>query len=99
MEEIFAHALFRKNIIPIFSLAIGTILLLVLAFTKIEILFPGFIYVILAIVVNIIYLIYLLITYYNKKIDAKECISRIGITCINIPITILYIFIVFEVIL
>ena len=100
MENIINNPFYIKNYIPIISFVIGTLLLISLAITKVDTIFYiGLLYVFIAICINIIYSIYLLFMAYNKKINSEETLSRLGIAFLNIPITILYIYIVFNVVL
>lgn len=100
MEEIFKNPFYIKNHIPIISFTLGTLLLILLALTRLDsLLYYGFLYVSIAILVNTIYSIYLLIALYQDKISKEETVARLGITMLNIPITILYIYIVFNIIL
>lgn len=100
MEEIFKNPFYQKNYIPVLSFIIGTILLLLLALTgESELLFIGLLYVFIASFINLIYAVFLIFIFYKKQKNNEEVFSRLGITLINIPITILYIYIVFEIIL
>lgn len=100
MENIINNPFYIKNHIPIISFIIGTLLLILLAVTKFDsLLYIGLIYIFVAFLINIIYSIYLLIISYQNKITLEETATRIGITILNIPITFLYIYIVFNVIL
>ena len=100
MEELLKNPVYRKNYVPIISFFLGTILLFSFAILKTDvILYVGLLYIFLAVFINVIYLFYLLIKYYYKKTSLEETLSRLGITLINIPITILYIYIIFNVLL
>lgn len=99
MEKIFKNPIYRENCIPILSFIIGTLILLTYALTEIsDLIFLGLVYVIIASLINLIYSVFLIYTYY-KNIKTKEnSITRIGITLCNIPITLFYIYLVFNVI-
>ena len=100
MQNFINNPFYIKNHIPIISFFLGTFLLIVFALTRVDsLLYYGLMYIFAAILVNIIYSIYLLIISYQKKISLEETVSRLGITMANIPITFLYIYIVFNVIL
>lgn len=100
MEEIVKNQFYLKNYIPILSFFIGTFLLILFAFTRLDsLLYFGLMYIFAAILLNIFYVVYLLIIYYQNKISFKETATRIGFTTLNIPITLFYIYIVFNVIL
>ncbi len=100
MEELLKHPIYLKNYVPILSFIIGTILLFALAITRFDnLLYIGLMYVYLAIAINFIYIFYLIIQFYTKKISSNETLTRFGICTLNIPITILYIYIVFNIIL
>lgn len=100
MENIINNPFYIKNYIPIISFVIGTLLLISLAITRVDsLLYIGLIYIFVAFLINIIYSIYLLIISYQNKITLEETATQIGITILNIPITFLYIYIVFNVIL
>lgn len=99
MENIFKNAFYQKNFIPILSFAIGTVLLLLYALTKINIVpIIGIFYVYLAVFTNCCYLIAIVILHFIKKRNNKETVTRIGITLCNIPITLFYMYLVFNVI-
>jgi hypothetical protein len=99
MEKILKKPFYQKNYIPILSFTIGTVLLFLYALTKINI-FPiiGLFYVYLAVITNCCYLIAIVILHFIKKRNNKETLTRIGITLCNIPITIFYMYLVFNVI-
>jgi hypothetical protein len=100
MENIIKNPFYIKNHIPIISFFIGTLLLILLAVTKFDsLLYIGLTYVVTAFLINIIYSIYLLFILYQNKINIEETATRLGITILNVPITFLYMYIVFNVIL
>lgn len=99
MEELLKNPFYQKNYIPILSFIIGTILLLLYAITKIDILpIIGLYYVYLALFINCCYLVAIIILHFIKKRNYQETLIRIGITICNIPITLFYIYLVFNVI-
>lgn len=100
MENILNNPFYIKNNIPIISFLFGTLLLILLAVTRFDsLLYIGLIYVFTAFLINIIYSIYLLIILHQNKISIEETATRLGITILNIPVTFLYMYIVFNVIL
>lgn len=99
MEEIFKNPFYQKNYIPILSFTIGTILLLLYVITKIDLLpIIGLFYVYLALFINCCYLIALVTLHFIEKRNNLETLTRIGITLCNIPITLFYMYLVFNVI-
>ncbi len=100
MEKIINNPFYIKNHIPIISFVLGTLLLILLALTRLDsLLYYGLLFVFIAVLINTIYSVYLLIVLYQNKISKEETVARLGITMLNIPITILYIYIVFNIIL
>jgi hypothetical protein len=100
MENLINNSFYVKNNIPIISFVFGTLLLISLAMTGVNtLLYIGLIYVFVAFLINTIYSIYLPSISYQNKINLEETATRLGITILNIPITILYIYLVFNVIL
>lgn len=97
MEEKKQIELIEQNIIPIISFVIGASLLLFYAITKYEpLLFIGLFYIYGAALVNTIYLLYLIIQLFKNWENNYEIFIRIGITLSNIPIAILFAYIVFN---
>ena len=89
--------LIEQNIIPIISFAVGASLLLLFASTKYEpLLYIGFLYVSGALLVNTVYLFYLILQLIKNWNNNYEIFIRIGITLSNIPIAILFTYIVFN---
>ena len=84
-------------IVFIISFLLGTLLFLIYITTKNEnLLFTGLLFVLAATFFNcliLLKLIYLLITSKNHKL---YLLVRIGIVCLNIPITIIYLNIIFN---
>ena len=78
-------------IVSIISFLIGTLIFLIYITTENEnLLFTGFLYVLVATFFNsiiLLKLIYLVITSTNYKL---YFLGRIGIVCLNIPITFIY---------
>jgi hypothetical protein len=100
MENIINNPFYIKNHTPIISFIIGTLLLILLAVARFDsLLYIGLTYVVTAFLINIIYSIYLLFILYQNKINIEETATRLGITVLNVPITFLYMYIVFNVIL
>jgi hypothetical protein len=99
MEEIFKSTFYQKNYIPILSFTIGTILLFLYTITKIDLLLIiGLFYVYLALFINCCYLVSIIFKHFIKKRNSQETLIRIGITLCNIPITLFYIYLIFNVI-
>lgn len=99
MEKIFNNPIYQENYIPILSFIIGTLILLTYALTEIsDLIFIGLAYVIIASLINLIYSVYLIYTYYKNVKTKENSITRLGITLCNIPITLFYIYLVFNVI-
>ncbi|WP_339837545.1 hypothetical protein [uncultured Flavobacterium sp.] len=99
MEEILKNPFYQKNYIPILSFTIGTILLSLYAITKINMLpIIGLFYVYLALFINFCYLIAMIILHFIEKRNNQETLIRIGIALCNIPITLFYMYLVFNVI-
>jgi hypothetical protein len=89
----------QQNIIPIVSLIIGTLLLLLFATSKKEeLVIIGLIYVAIALIINSIYLLFLVYSILKNKICKNEFLLRIGIALLNIPISILYLYIISQII-
>lgn len=98
MEKCNPNLIIEQNFIPILSAIIGTILLLLYSTSKLsDVVIIGFIYLLIAIAVNSIYLIYLLYLLYKNKQNKNTIYTRIAITLSNIPISILFVYIVFNV--
>lgn len=99
MDEIFKNPFYQKNCIPILSFIIGTLLLFMYVLTNMsDLIFIGLVYVIIASFINLIYSVFLIYTYYNNVKMKDNSITRLGITLCNIPITIFYMYLVFNVI-
>ncbi|WP_338377251.1 hypothetical protein [uncultured Flavobacterium sp.] len=99
MEEIVKNPFYQKNYIPILSFTIGTILLLLYAITKIDFLpLIGLFYVYFALFANSCYLLAVVTQHFIEKRNSQETLTRIGITLCNIPITLFYMYLVFNVI-
>lgn len=89
--------LIEQNIIPIISFAVGASLLLLFASTKYEpLLYIGLLYVSGALLVNTVYLFYLIIQLVKNWNNNYEIFIRISITLSNIPIAILFTYIVIN---
>jgi hypothetical protein len=100
MENLINNSFYVKNNIPINSFAFGTLLYILLVMTRVNtLLYIGLIYIFVAFLINTIYSIYLPSISYQNKINLEETATRLRITILNIPITILYIYLVFNVIL
>lgn len=97
MEKSNSNSIIEQNIIPIISFAVGASLLLLFASTKYEpLLYIGFLYVSSALLVNTVYLFYLILQLIKNWNNNYEIFIRIGITLSNIPISILFTYIVFN---
>ncbi|WP_320815517.1 hypothetical protein [Flavobacterium sp.] len=97
MEKDKQIELIEQNIIPIISFAVGASLLLSFATTKYEpLLYVGLLYVSGALLINTVYLLYLIIQLIKNWDNNYEIFIRIGITLINIPISILFTYIVIN---
>ncbi|WP_430400997.1 hypothetical protein [Flavobacterium sp.] len=97
MEKDRQIELIEQNIIPIISFAVGASLLLLFASTKYEpLLYIGLIYVSGALLVNTVYLFYLILQLIKNWDNYYEIFIRIGITLSNIPISILFTYIVIN---
>ena len=97
MEKDRQIELIEQNIIPIISFAVGASLLLLFASTKYEpLLYIGLIYVSGALLVNTVYLFYLILQLIQNWDNYYEIFIRIGITLSNIPISILFTYIVIN---
>ncbi len=97
MEKDRQIELIEQNIIPIISFAVGASLLLLFASTKYEpLLYIGLIYISGAIIVNTVYLFYLILQLIKNWDNYYEIFIRIGITLSNIPISILFTYIVIN---
>lgn len=97
MEKDRQIELIEQNIIPIISFAVGASLLLLFASTKYEpLLYIGLIYISGAILVNTVYLFYLILQLIKNWDNYYEIFIRIGITLSNIPISILFTYIVIN---
>ncbi|MFT5754738.1 MAG: hypothetical protein ACI924_001978 [Flavobacterium sp.] len=100
MENLINNSFYVKNNIPIISFAFGTLLYILLVMKRVNtLLYIGLIYIFVAFLINTIYSIYLPSISYQNKINLEETATRLRITILNIPITILYIYLVFNVIL
>lgn len=84
--------------VAIGSFGIGTLLLVIHLCipNSFEILVTGFFYVLFAILVNGITLFYLLYHFIINRIERETIAIRILILMANIPITLIYIYIVFN---
>lgn len=97
MEKDRQIELIKQNIILIISFAVGASLLILFASTKYEpLLYIGFLYVSSALLVNTVYLFYLILQLIKNWNNNYEIFIRIGITLSNIPISILFTYIVFN---
>jgi hypothetical protein len=85
--------------IAILSFVFGTILLaLQLYFNKTEIfLYPGLIFVIVAIVTNILSLLALIISLLGRTTQKLELLKTCGLVLLNIPIAILYFYTIISI--
>lgn len=84
-------------IISIISFILGTLIFLLYITSKNEtLLFIGLLYVIGAIFFNGIILLKLLYLLITSKNQTLYLLKRIGIVCLNIPITIIYLNILFN---
>ncbi|MEQ3661722.1 MAG: hypothetical protein ABNG98_02685 [Flavobacterium sp.] len=89
--------LIEQNIIPIISFAVGASLLLLFASTKYEpLLYIGLLYVSGALLVNTVYLFYLILQLVKNWNNNYEIFIRISITLSNVPIAILFTYIVIN---
>jgi len=99
MEKEKQIELIEQNIIPIVSLIGGTFLLLFFATSKKEeLIIIGLIYVFIAISINSIYALFLVYRLFKNRINRNEFLIRIGIAILNIPISILYLYIISHII-
>jgi len=97
MEKDRQIELIEQNIIPIISFAVGASLLLLFASTKYDpLLYIGLLYVSGALLINTVYLFYLILQLIKNWDNNNEIFIRIGITLSNIPIAILFTYIVFN---
>jgi hypothetical protein len=97
MKKSDSNIIFEQNIIPIISFAVGASLLLLFASTKYEpLLYIGFLYVSGALLINTVYLFYLILQLIKNWNNNYEIFIRIGITLSNIPISILFTYIVIN---
>jgi len=99
MKENNQIEIIEQNIIPIVSLIGGTFLLLFFASSKKEeLIIIGLIYVFIAISINSIYVLFLMYRLFKNRISRNELLIRIGIAILNIPISILYLYIISHII-
>lgn len=99
MKENNQIEIIEQNIIPIVSLIGGTFLLLFFASSKKEeLVIIGIIYVFIAIIINSIYVLFLVYRLLKNRISRNELLIRIGIAILNIPISILYLYIISHII-
>jgi Na+-transporting methylmalonyl-CoA/oxaloacetate decarboxylase beta subunit len=97
MKKSDSNIIIEQNIIPIISFVVGASLLLLFASTKYEpLLYIGLLYVSGAILVNTVYLFYLILQLIKNWDNNYEIFIRIGITLSNIPISILFTYIVIN---
>ena len=97
MEKDRQIELIEQNIIPIISFAVGASLLLLFASTKYDpLLYIGLLYVSGALLINTVYLFYLILQLIKNWDNNNEIFIRIGITLSNIPISILFTYIVIN---
>lgn len=80
-----------SRFIALCSFLIGTSLfLLFLLFNSFGIAYIGIIYVIIACFFNSVYLIGLIIKFFQKNINRKQCLISILLVTLNIPIIFIY---------
>uniref|UniRef100_UPI0040497CB6 hypothetical protein n=1 Tax=Flavobacterium sp. TaxID=239 RepID=UPI0040497CB6 len=99
MKENNQIKIIEQNSIPIISFIGGTFLLLFFATSqKKELVVIGLIYVFIALIINSIYSLFLMYKLFKNSISKNEFLLRIGIALLNIPIAILYLYIISQII-
>lgn len=95
MKEIKYSTLGRNTFLT--SFLSGTLLLILYLITKADfLLILGFYFVIIAAVVNMLVLLYELLEFLTDISDKKSSGNSVLLLLVNIPITILYLFIIFN---
>ncbi len=84
--------------IAIISFVIGTILFVLQLYFKesIALIYPGIIFILIAIIINFISLIALMFSLLGSSIEKLELLKTCGIVLLNIPIATLYFYILIE---
>lgn len=97
MEEINDENFIVRNIISISSFVLGTLLLIIYLVTRSDILLlPGLIYLLFAIIINILHLLATIIFHFQERRKIKDTLIKIGLILSNIPIAYLYAHIVLN---
>ena len=88
-----------SRIIALVSFVIGTLILTLFYWTEnLTLTMVGLFYLVLAFIINSVFLVGLVIKLINKESDKKQVLISIGLMLINIPIVILYYNIAMEII-
>lgn len=97
MEEFNDKNFIIRNIISIGSFVFGTLLLIIYLVTKSDkLLLTGLLYLLFAIVLNILHLIATIIFHFQERRKIKDTLIKIGLILTNIPIAYLYAYIVLN---